>query len=657
MIQLKNISMEFGDKILFRNVTLSFSDNNKYGIVGANGSGKSTLLKLISGELSPTGGQVNIPSTKSLSFLKQNQFEFEQEKILDVVLMGQEKLWRLSRDKLKLEKKQHLSVEEGHRLAEMELQIEKLGGYTAEARASVILKGLGFPTEQHQHTMSTLSGGYKLRVLLAQCLYSSPDILLLDEPNNHLDINSINWLANYLRDYDGVVVLVSHDHHFINRVSDFIVDIDYETLKVYKGNYELFVRAKELEVERKEKEIEKQEKRKEELQKFVDRFRAKATKARQANSRKKQIEKMEDIRIAKSSRRHPFFKFLESRPSGNPVLEANQISKSFGDKKVLHNIDLKANRGDKIAIIGPNGIGKTTLLKIIMNDLNHDSGDYCWGNNVNFGYFAQNHKEQLPGDETVYGWLQGNFPGENVGTIRKSLGRMLFTDEDMEKQTGNLSGGETARLIFAKLTMMKTNVLILDEPTNHLDLESIESLAEAMNQFSGTIIFVSHDRYFIDQVADTILEIIPKGYNRFPGNYSEFIAKFGEDYLDRTGDVRVKTSDAKKTVTTSEKKNLVQERRLLQKELTKLKNRESKYEDNVFEIESELEEIENILAGTDIYQNNNLKKLQETLKHKEVVEHNLESAMGKWEEDQNSIVEIEKKINHINKKISDVQNG
>src|SRR6056297_1248497 len=280
--------MEFGDKVLFHEVTMSFSESNNYGIVGANGSGKSTLLKLISGEITPTGGQVNIPSTKSISFLKQNQFEFETVKIIDVVLMGQEKLWQLTREKLNLEKKEHLSVNEGHRLAELELQIDKLGGYTAEARASVILKGLGFPTEQHQHTMSTLSGGYKLRVLLAQCLYSSPDILLLDEPNNHLDISSINWLANYLRDYDGIVVLVSHDHHFINKVSDYIVDIDYEMLKVYKGNYELFVKAKQLEVERKEKEIEKQEKHKEELQKFVDRFRAKATKARQANSRKKQ---------------------------------------------------------------------------------------------------------------------------------------------------------------------------------------------------------------------------------------------------------------------------------------------------------------------------------------------------------------------------------
>ena len=645
--------MEFGDRILFNDVTMSFGNNNNYGIIGANGSGKSTLLKIIAGDLHPSEGNVEIPSNKTVSFLRQNQFEFEQEKILDVVLMGNEKLWEATQRKRWLESKDHLTVDEGHKLADIEHLISKLGGYTAEARASVILKGLGFPTQQHDHKMSTLSGGYKLRVILAQCLYSEPDILLLDEPNNHLDINSITWLGNYLREYNGVVVLVSHDHHFINRVSDYIVDIDYETLKVYKGNYDFFLNAKILEKERKEKEIDRQEKKKEEMQKFVDRFRAKATKARQANSRKKQIEKMEDIYIAKSSRRSPFFHFHESRPSGTQVLEAEGINKSFGAKEVLHNISLKINRNDKIAIIGPNGIGKTTLLKIIMSDLNFESGEYHWGENVNFGYFAQNHRDQLPDDETVYGWLQSKFPSENTGIVRKNLGRMLFSDDDVEKLTGTLSGGETARLIFANLTMQETNVLILDEPTNHLDLESIEALAKTLKEYSGTIIFVSHDKYFIDEVADIIFEITPHGYNKFPGSYKDFLAKFGEDYLDRDGEVRIKQSDGKKIVNKTDKKLMVQERRQIQKELAKLKNREEKYEEKVLEFESTLEEIEEVLNGNEIYQNQNLKKLQEIMSKKDGLEKSLEEAMEMWDEDQNQIDGIEERIKEIDEKISE----
>lgn len=653
MIQLKNVTIEFGDKILFNDVTMSFGNNQKYGVVGANGSGKSTLLKIIAGDLHPSQGFIEISSTKTIGFLRQNQFEFEQEKIMDVVLMGNKKLWDLTCKKRKLEAIGHLTEDEGHELAVIEHQISKEGGYTAEAKASVILKGLGFPTEQHLDRMSTLSGGYKLRVLLAQSLYSEPDILLLDEPNNHLDINSISWLGNYLREYNGTVILVSHDHHFINRVSDFIVDIDYETLKMYKGNYEFFQKAKIQEKERKEKEIERQEKKKEEMQKFVDRFKAKATKARQANSRKKQIERMEEIYIAKSSRRSPIFYFNESRPSGTQVLTAEGLHKSFGEKKVLHGIDLKVNRNDKIAVIGPNGIGKTTLLKIIMGELNYNSGEYFWGENINFGYFAQNHREQLPDDETVYGWLQSHFPLESIGTVRKNLGRMLFSDDDVEKLTGTLSGGETARLIFAKLTMMETNILILDEPTNHLDLESIEALAKALKAYSGTIIFVSHDRYFIDEVADTIFEITPAGYNKFPGNYQEFIAKYGEDYLERNSDIRIKQSDTKKNASFSDKKILVQERRLIQKELAKLKSRESKYEHKIFEIETAIEEIEKVLNGSEIYQNHNLDQLQATLIKKVKLENSLDEAMELWNGDQNQIQEIEERIKEIDLSISE----
>ncbi len=651
MIQLKNITVEFGDKTLFNDVTMSFADNNNYGIVGANGAGKSTLLKVMSGEMHPTQGTVEVPASQTLSFLRQNQFEFEEEKIIDVVLMGKEQLWELNQEREQLSGKTTLSVDEGHRLAQIENKLHQLNGYKAEAKAAIILKGLGFSTAQHTHKMATLSGGYKLRVLLAQCLYSEPDILLLDEPNNHLDINSINWLGNYLKEYAGIVLLVSHDHHFINQVSDFIIDIDYETLKSYPGNYEHFLRAKALEIERKEKEIEKQEKRKEEMQRFVERFQAKATKARQANSRKKQIEKMEEIHIPKSSRRAPFFRFNEARPSGTQVLEAFGICKRFGGNEVLNQIDLNINRGDKVAIIGPNGIGKTTLLKIIMNELNFNAGEYKWGENIQFGYFAQNHKEQMPVDEKVYGWLQSHFPGESVGTVRKSLGRMLFDNEDVEKLTGTLSGGETARLIFSKLTMLQTNVLILDEPTNHLDLESIEALANALNQYHGTIIFVSHDRYFIDQVADTILEITPKGYNRHLGTYTEFLEKFGEDYLDRTANVRVKKSDTKKQVSKSDKKILNQERRTLVKECAKLENREEKLENKILEFEDQIEEIDTKLNSVEIYQDQ--KKLENAYQDKQKLESQLEKTMANWEKEQEAIEKMTNRIKAIDEKIKE----
>ncbi len=654
MIQIENLRMEYGSQVLFANVSISLNIGNRYGVVGANGSGKSTLLKLISNDISPTSGQIKYPSNKKIGFLKQNQFEFEKYNIVDVVLMGRSDLWELIQEQRLLLKKDINDIE-GHRLADIEHNIAKINGYSAESDASVILNGLGFTNDQLSNKMSTLSGGYKLRVLLAQCLYSKPDILLLDEPNNHLDLESIAWLGNYLKDYQGVVVLVSHDHHFINNVATHILDIDYEVIRQYTGNYEFFQKAKIIDKEQRDVENKKLEKKQEELRKFYERFKAKATKARQAVSRKKQLDKMDDIEIIHSSRKAPFFKFKEDRPTANKVLSITELNKSFGNKQVLKNINLDVARGSRIAIIGPNGIGKTTLLKIVMKELEFDSGEYEWGEKIAIGYFAQNHKDQISENHTVISWLTSHFPSEPLSSLRRVLGQMLFDDDDVDKKTSALSGGEAARLIFAKLMMQESNVLLLDEPTNHLDLESIESLSASLVKYSGTIIFVSHDRYFVEHLAESIYEIDHDGYKYYKGKYFEFLEKKGEDYLNRDINVRLKKSKIKNNLNPSEKKELVKNRRSFNKELNRLVRKTPEREKKINEIEAELKEIELILSSSDIYENHNLEKYSLTIENKEKLDKSLETEMQIWEDEQNKIEELDKKIKSIDEKIEKIQ--
>ena len=489
MIQLSNISVQFGEKVFFQNVSANLTPGKRYGIVGANGSGKTTLLKLISGELEASNGEVRIPSAMRLGLLKQDQFEYENVPIIDVVLMGNERLWTLFLEKRQLELNKFLSEEEGGRLAELEHRLSELNGYNAESRAAILLKGLGLRQNQLYNPMSSLSGGYKLRVLIGQCLFSEPDILLLDEPTNHLDIYSIAWLAEYLKEFTGIVIVVSHDRYFLNQISTHIVDIDYETIKIYPGGYSAFLKAKQTELEQKKVENERLEKKRQELQEFYERFRAKATKARQAVSRKKQIDRMEDIVIKRSSRAHPSFNFSQKRPSGQQVLEITGLKKSFDDLIVLNDLDLLVSRGERIAVIGPNGVGKSTLIKILAGILEADKGRIRWGYENDIGYFAQNHKDLISSNTTVYDWLYAFIPAEKVTSVRSILGQVLFSSDDIYKVTDILSGGEAARLIFAKLMVEQHNILLLDEPTNHLDLEAIESLEKALLAFPGTVIF------------------------------------------------------------------------------------------------------------------------------------------------------------------------
>ncbi|MEM7481719.1 MAG: ABC-F family ATP-binding cassette domain-containing protein [Acidobacteriota bacterium] len=534
MIAVSDLGKAFGPQTLFQGASIQFNPGNRYGLVGANGSGKSTFLKILAGEEPPSEGVVTVPKRLKLGVLKQDHFDFEEHPILHVAMMGDQDVWSAMAEKEIVLAKAEESFD-ADRYAELEDIILRHDGYTLEARAGEILEGLGIPTEQHPLPLSTLSGGFKLRVLLAQVLAAYPDVLLLDEPTNHLDIVSIRWLEKFLVDYPGCSLVISHDHRFLDNVCNYIVDVDYETLRLYPGNYSTFVEAKVEERTRREKELANREKQIAQQQRFVDRFRAKATKARQAQSKQKLIDKMsEDLEpLAQSSRRYPTFKLRQVRPSGKEVLNLEGISKAYGEKQVLKDVSLTVRRGDRLAILGPNGIGKSTLLKIVMGVVQADAGESEWGYEARPGYFAQDHHELLgEAKQSVESWLWEACPMEPIGFVRGQLGLVLFSGDEAEKNVQSLSGGEAARLIFARLAVEQPNILLLDEPTNHLDLEAIDALVEGLREYDGSLIFVSHDRYFVSRLADRILELSATGIQDFQGTYDEYLAHCGDDHLD-----------------------------------------------------------------------------------------------------------------------------
>jgi ATPase subunit of ABC transporter with duplicated ATPase domains len=553
MISVSNLDKHYGDQTLFEGVTLQFDPGERYGVVGANGSGKSTLLRILAGRESPSSGEISMPRRATLGVLEQDHFQYEDERILDVVMMGNAELWQVMAEKERLLARagEHFDAD---RYAEIEDIILQRDGYTLEARAGEILEGVGIPTEVHQQPLSSLSGGFKLRVLLAQVLASAPDVLLLDEPTNHLDILSIRWLEKFLGEYKGAVLMVSHDHRFLDNVASVIVDVDYETVTAYRGNYQAFTRAKRDDRERREKEIAKREARIAEQKAFVERFRAKATKARQAQSKLKAIGRIEIESLPQSSRRYPKFRFQQCRTSGRQVLEIDRVAKSYGDNRVLKDVSLSVARGERVAIIGPNGIGKSTLLKIAVGEVAADAGSVEWGYEAHRGYVAQDHKEQLAsGRQTVESWLTGFCPSETIGFVRGHLGAVLFSGDEVGKRLVSLSGGEAARLIFARQVIEKPNVLVLDEPTNHLDLEAIESLVEGLRAYEGTLIFVSHDRWFVGELATRVIEITDQGINDFPGTWAEYLERCGDDHLDAQAVLRKARASKRKEKAPKEK--------------------------------------------------------------------------------------------------------
>ena len=534
MISIANLGKSYGDRTLFAGVSTQLNRGERYGLVGANGSGKTTLLNILSGEEDATQGHAAIPKDARLGVLRQDHFKHEEQRIVDVAMMGNLALWHALEEREKILARAESDFD-AHRFAEVEEIVQHNDGYTAEARAGAILEGLGIPATVHNDPLSTLSGGFKLRVLLAQVLASQPDVLLLDEPTNHLDIISIRWLELFLKDFSGPVVVISHDHRFLDNVATTILDVDYDTVLAYKGNYTDFVAAKEAEHIRRGKDLEARERDIQHHQKFVDRFRAKASKARQAQSKVRMIEKKaaEISEVPVSSRRYPTFRFEQRRPSGKEVLKIKGIEKAFGENKVLHGVDLDLQRGDRLAIMGPNGIGKSTLLKIIMGGLEADEGEVEWGYETHPSYFAQDHQEQFEdASRTAEEWIWDFSPGKDIGWVRGKLALMLFSGDETKKRLEALSGGEAARLIFSRLGMENPNVLVLDEPTNHLDLEAIEALVEELKSYKGTLIFVSHDRWFVGALATRVVEIKPEEIRDYPGTYEEYVHFCGDDHLD-----------------------------------------------------------------------------------------------------------------------------
>ncbi|HRD69740.1 MAG TPA: ABC-F family ATP-binding cassette domain-containing protein [Legionella sp.] len=532
MLDVRSISMQFGPKSLFQNVDLILLPTQRYGVVGANGTGKSTFLKILAGEEHASNGTVEKAKNLKIGILKQDHFRYEDDRLVDVVIRGNSVLWDALVEKDLLYSKEEFTEQDGYRLSELEEIVMNQGGYEAESTAKNLLIGLGIQEKFHYGPLSALSGGYKLRVLLAQVLYQQPDIMLLDEPTNHLDILSIAWLEEFLKtSFKGLLIFISHDRSFLNNVSTNILDIDYDTVLDYPGNYDKFCFAKEERLRLKQSELKNQEKRIEALQGFVDRFGAKASKATQAASRQKMIDRIELVEIKESNIFKPYFNFQQKKPSGKSVVKVEQLHKKFDERILLRDVSFTIARNDKCAIVGPNGIGKSTLLKILLKELNSDQGFFDWSDTVSIGYFAQDYRTQLAPEQTVWQWMEDHIAAP-AQEIRKILGQVLFRGADVDKKIGMLSGGESARLIMAKLILEKHNVLIFDEPTNHLDLESIDALIEAIQVFPGAVLFVSHNRYFIDSISTRVLVLTEQyGVQNYLGNYNDYLEQFGTDYL------------------------------------------------------------------------------------------------------------------------------
>ena len=532
MITINDLSLHYGSKLLFDGVNLVLQGQHRYGIVGANGTGKSTLLRLMMGAETPSLGEILMPKGISVGWAKQDQFRYEEDRVLDVVIQGRSALWQAMQEKESLLEETDWTEQSAMRLAHLEDTIAHYDGYMAESEAHTLLTGLGIPEENHEKPLRMLSGGYKIRVLLAQALFENPELLLLDEPTNHLDIMTIKWLEEYLtQQYKGLLLFVSHDIQFLNTVATDILDIDYGEIREYPGNYNRFLVKKKEVMEQKLQEKRSVEDKIAHMQKFVDRFKAKASKAKQAASRMKMIDKLELPDIKKSSRVSPSLQFQIKRPSGKEVLKIEGISKTFGHKQVLKNVNMTIHRGDKVAIIGHNGIGKSTLLKIVMDLLAPDAGQAAWGYEAQVGYFAQDHHEMLKESSSVLNWITQQHPSQSETRLRAALGQVLFTKEDVEKNVLQISGGEAAKLLLANLMLIQPNVLVLDEPTNHLDLESIEAFAQALKAYPGTLILVSHDRHFVSKIATRIIAISEQGIKDIQGNYQAYLKHYREDYL------------------------------------------------------------------------------------------------------------------------------
>ncbi|KMT64075.1 ABC-F family ATPase [Catenovulum maritimum] len=525
MLIANNITQQFGAKPLFENVSQKFGGGNRYGLIGANGCGKSTFMKILGGDLDQTSGNVSLDPGERLGKLRQDQFAFEEYSVIDTVVMGHDELWKIKEERDRIYAMAEMSEDDGMRVADLETEYAEMDGYSAESRAGELLIGVGIDVSLHYGPMSEVAPGFKLRVLLAQALFSDPDILLLDEPTNNLDINTIRWLEQTLNERESTMIIISHDRHFLNSVCTHMADLDYGELRVYPGNYDEYMLASTQARAQLMADNAKKKAQISELKDFVARFSANASKAKQATSRAKQIDKIQLSEVKASSRVNPFINFEQDKQLFRNALEIENLKKSFDDTPILKDISLLAEVGEKIAVIGQNGIGKTTFLRALTNEIEADSGMIKWSENVNIGYYAQDHAHEFEQDLSLFEWMsQWRQPGDDDQVVRSYLGRLLFSQDEIKKSVKVCSGGEQGRLLFGKIMMQKPNILIMDEPTNHLDMESIESLNMALEKYEGTLIFVSHDREFVSSLASRVIELTETGYNDFAGSYEEYLA-------------------------------------------------------------------------------------------------------------------------------------
>ena len=525
MISTSNLSVQFGGRKLFDEVNIKFTEGNCYGIIGPNGAGKSTFLKVLTGELDSTSGEVIIEKNKRLSFLKQDHFAYENEEVLNVVMMGHAKLYDIMMQKNALYAKTEFTEEDGNLAAELEGEFAELDGWEAETNAEKFLIGLGIPSELHHKLMKELTEPEKVKVLLAQAIFGNPDILLLDEPTNGLDLHAVKWLEDFLMDLENTTVLVvSHDRHFLNKVCTHIADIDYGKIKMFVGNYDFWYESNQLMQELIRNQNKKMEQKKKELQDFIARFSANASKSKQATSRKKQLEKLQFEDMQVSNRKYPYIEFKPEREAGNNMLKVENLTKTVDDEKVLNNISFTINTGDKVVILSKNDIAKTTLFQILAGELEPDSGTVEWGVTTSQSYFPKDNSEFFEGvDLSLIDWLRQFSPDQHEEYVRGFLGRMLFSGEDAKKKAKVLSGGEKVRCMLSKMMLSNANVLLLDNPTDHLDLESITSLNKSLERFNGTILFTTHDHEFIQTIANKIIEITPKGILEKEMEYDDYL--------------------------------------------------------------------------------------------------------------------------------------
>lgn len=523
MIQASNITLRLGKRALFEDVNIKFTEGNCYGLIGANGAGKSTFLKILSGQLEPTKGDVIITPGQRLSFLQQDHFKYDQYEVLNTVIMGNQRLYDIMKEKDTIYAKEDFTEEDGIRASELEGEFATLNGWEAESDAATLLNGLGIETDLHYKMMSELNGNQKVKVLLAQALFGNPDILLLDEPTNHLDMEAIRWLEEFLINFDNTVIVVSHDRYFLNKVCTHTADIDYAKIQLYAGNYDFWYESSQLMVKQMKEANKKKEEKIKELQDFIQRFSANASKSKQATSRKKALEKIELDDIRPSSRKYPYIDFRPSREIGNEVLTVTNLSKTIDGVKVLDNISFTINHDDKAAFVGPNTQATTTLFRILSGEIEPDEGSYKWGITTSQSYFPKDNTKYFASEDAIVDWLMPYSPEKEATYVRGFLGRMLFAGEEGIKKVNVLSGGERVRVMLSKMMILGSNVLIMDEPTNHLDMESITALNNGLMKFNGVVLFTSQDHQFVQTIANRIMELTPNGLIDKVTSYDEYL--------------------------------------------------------------------------------------------------------------------------------------